>query len=218
MEHMTSELAKFITSNENSVLIAAILFLLLLTLYGHYRGFVRMAVSLASAVVSFFLVKWILPFFTDAAEKSGFFAVQAERFSDSLFQGGAAEYSDFYTMLGLDQAAEAAGEFLSGIFINVVCFILLFIIVNILFKIAAHFLNLLMRLPILNGINQLGGAAVGFCEGIFYLWIVMIVIAFTPAAQLSQAILPQIFANGFLTWIYQNNFLLNILAGFFGMG
>lgn len=211
-------ITELIQTNEHSVLIAAVCVLLGLTLYGHARGFVRMAVSLGAAVISLFLVRWILPYVTGAARESGFLSRQAERISAGLFAPGAeTEYSAFYEILGLDRMAEATGEYLAGIILNVICFLILFILVNLLLKVASHFLNMLMKLPVLCGINQLGGAAVGFLEGVFYLWIFMIGVAFTPTAQFSAAVLLQIFSEPFLLWLYRNNLLLHVLAGIFGI-
>lgn len=211
-------LTEFVNQHENSVLIAAIVFLAAITLYGHYRGLIRMAVSFASAIISLMLVKWLLPYVTGAARSSAFFQKQTEKITENLFLGGeTTDYSALYRALGLDRAAEATGEYLAGIILNVICFIILFVLVNLLFKVAAHFLSLVAELPLLHGANQVCGAVVGFLEGVFYLWIFMIAIAFTPTAQFSLAVTEQILNNPFLLWIYQNNFLLNILAGIFGL-
>lgn len=212
-------ITELINSHENSVLIAFGVFLLLMTLYGHYRGFIRMAVSMASAVISFLLVKWMLPAVTAAVGSTPFFREQTRKLSEGLFLSGEeADYSALYRQLGLDRVAEATGEYLAGIIINVVCFIILFVLINLLLKVAAHFLNALTALPILHGTNQILGAAIGFAEGVFYLWILMIALAFMPAAGFSEAVLSQIIANEFLLWLYQNNLLLNILAGILGIG
>ena len=207
----------FIRTNENCVLIAVVIFLITMTLYGHYRGFVRMAVSFSSAIISLFLVRWILPYFTSTARESRFFQQQTERLTEGLLQGtGAADYSALYEQLGIAQAAQATGEYLAGILLNVICFLVLFVVINLLFKVAAHFLNALMQLPVLHGTNQLCGAAVGFLEAIFYLWIILIAISFTLTSDFSQAVLQQINESSFLLWLYRNNFLLQLLAGVFG--
>ena len=83
-------------------------------------------------------------------------------------------------------------------------------------KASKHFLNALMQLPVLHGTNQLCGAAVGFLEAVFYLWIILIAISFTLTSDFSQAVLQQINESSFLLWLYRNNFLLQLLAGVFG--
>ncbi|MDO4265284.1 MAG: CvpA family protein [Eubacteriales bacterium] len=213
-----NNLTNLIQQHQNSILIAVIVFLTAITLYGHYRGFIKMAVSFGSVIISAYLVKWILPFVTEAAIKSGLLQKQADRISGNLFRSGApSDYSVLYGVLGLDRLAEATGEYLAGIIINVICFVVLFIMINILFKVGAHFLNALMGLPILHGTNQLLGAALGFAEGVFYLWIFMLAISFTPASEFSSAVMEQIAGSPFLLWVYQNNFLLHLLAGFLGL-
>ena len=213
-----NNLIYLIQQHQNSILIAVIVFLTAITLYGHYRGFIRMAVSFGSVIISFYLVKWLLPFVTGAARESGLLQKQADKISENLFRTGeVTDYSAFYSMLGLDRLAEATGEYLAEIIINVLCFVILFIMINLLFKVGAHFLNALTGLPILHGTNQLLGAALGFAEGVFYLWIFMLVISFTPASAFSAAVMEQVLSNQFLIWIYQNNFLLHILAGILGL-
>lgn len=212
-----TELTRLIEQHQNVILIAAVLFLAAITLYGHYRGFVRMAVSFGAVIVSFVLVQWMLPFAKSFVQGTGIVERETAKLAEGIFAGGEADYSAFYRALGLQKAAEATGEYLAGMIVNALCFIILFILVNLLLKIAAHFLNTLMKLPILHGTNQLCGAALGFLEGVFYLWVFMIGVAFTPTAQLSQAVMHQVMQSPFLLWVYQNNFLLNIIGGILGM-
>lgn len=210
-------LTELIQMHEYSVLIAAIVFLAAITLYGHHRGFIRMAVSFASAIVSLMIVKWLLPIVTGAARDSLFFRKQTEKLTENLFLGSeTTDYSALYQALGLQRAAEATGEYLAGIILNVICFIILFVLINLLFKVGAHFLNLVAGLPILSDANQVCGAVIGFLEGVFYLWIFMIAVAFTPTSEFSLAVMERILDSSFLLWLYQNNFLLNILAGILG--
>ena len=205
--------------HEHSVLIAAIVFLAAITLYGHHRGFIRMAVSFASAIVSLMIVKWLLPVVTGAVHDSWFFQKQTEKLTENLFIGSeTTDYSALYQALGLQRAAEATGEYLAGIILNAICFIVLFILINLLFKVGAHFLNLVAGLPILHDANQVLGAVIGFLEGVFYLWIFMIAIAFTPTLEFSLAVMEHIINSPFLLWIYRNNFLLNVLSGILGIG
>lgn len=201
----------------HAVLIVVVAFFAGMILYGHYRGFIRMAVSVGAVIISLLLVRQVLPFVTGKLRGSALFEAWSDRIAKSLLAGNAdTDYSALYRILGLDDMAEATGDYLAGLLINVLCFLLLFVLVNLLLKLAAHFMERLTELPILHGTNQLLGAALGFAEAVLYLWVFLLGIALTPGAAFSQTVTAQVLASPFLTWFYHNNFLLNILAGILG--
>lgn len=188
-----------------------------MTLYGHSRGLVRMLVSAASILISLVVVNLLLPFAETYLSGSGFLQHAIANWSADLFRENApVDYSPIYKILGLDMLADHAGSYLAGIFIKIFCFAVLFLIINCFMKVLAHVLNLVAKIPIISGMNQLGGAFLGCAEGVFYVWLIMIVLTLMPAAWFSQAALSQIGDSSLLSFIYQNNLILQLLMGVFG--
>ena len=101
--------------------------------------------------------------------------------------------------------------------LNIICFLVLFILIRLLIRIFVKVFDLITRLPVISGLNQLGGAAVGFLEGVIYVWIAMAIATLTPTLQLSELILSQTAANEFLAFIYQNNLIVQFILGIFGV-
>lgn len=198
-------------------MMAAVVILVVgMTLYGHNRGLIRMLVSAASILVSLIVVNLLLPFAESWLSGNEFLQSAIADWSARMFASTSSDYTPLYELLGLDRLAEHAGMYLAGIVIRVVCFAVLFFLINGFMKVLAHILNVVAKIPIICGMNQLGGAFVGCAEGVFYVWLIMIVLTLTPTASLSHAALIQIGNSPLLSFIYQNNLILQMLTGMFG--
>ncbi len=68
--------------------------------------------------------------------------------------------------------------------INVLSIVVLFILLKILFSIAFSILNNIVKLPILNEINKIGGIIAGMAEGIVITYLLMLVINWLPISTL----------------------------------
>ena len=72
-------------------------------------------------------------------------------------------------------------------------------------------LNGLMELPILRGMNRLGGAIFGFCNSIMTIWLLFIVLTACSATTWGTQIMAQINDSQILTMMYDHNYLMNII-------
>lgn len=205
----------------NEVLMAVVLFLTAMTLYGHYRGLIRMLLSAASIVITLVLADLVLPYTREFLIREGILKGLTEgigdRLSESLQASERTDYQMFYELIGADKLAETAAGAIGEIVLNIICFLVLFILIRLLIRIFVKVFDLITRLPVISGLNQLGGAAVGFLEGVIYVWIAMAIATLTPTLQLSELILSQTAANEFLAFIYQNNLIVQFILGIFGV-
>lgn len=113
--------------------------------------------------------------------------------------------------------AQTFGEYLSRgiaeIVLSVISLILTFILVSIIINIAGNVLNGIFSLPVLSLINRAGGAVLGGIEGIFFVWIVFLVIAlFWDTVWAKQAV-EMIRENSITQLLYDNNILTQFLSG-----
>ncbi|MEC5421992.1 CvpA family protein [Virgibacillus sp. C22-A2] len=83
-------------------------------------------------------------------------------------------------------------------FYNAIAFVLIFIAVKIVLQIIASMLDFIASLPILNSINKILGAVLGFVEVYLLLFIALYILALTPIA-------------GIQDWINDSSIALNIL-------
>ena len=113
----------------------------------------------------------------------------------------------------MENAAQALGE----VVLNIICFLVLFILIRLILRLLVKVFDLITALPVVSGLNQLGGAAIGLAEGVIYVWMAMAIAALTPTWSLSAVILSQTEASEFLSFIYQNNLIIQFILGIFGV-
>ena len=112
--------------------------------------------------------------------------------------------SEFYNILGVEQFAEYITACLADMAIHVVCSVLIFILSYVLIRFLIYWLDLIARLPIICGLNQLAGAFLGLAQGLLILWIAGIVLKFFEAAPIGLILEQQIRASSWLSFLYQS--------------
>ncbi|MGI6697801.1 MAG: CvpA family protein [Clostridia bacterium] len=124
-----------------------------------------------------------------------------EAFENLMPPSGALPAVQGYALAGVAQAV-------SGIIINLLSIILIFIAVRIAFAIIAVLLNSLVKLPVLKQFNKLGGIAAGFLKGVVGLMLafalVIPVIAIFPA----EGLLRGIEGSAAAVYFYRYNFVV----------
>ena len=73
-------------------------------------------------------------------------------------------------------------------------------------------MDLISKLPILHGMNALGGVACGLIHGLIILWILCIVITMFAWTEYGQWTLAQINESSLLSLLYNNNYLISALT------
>ena len=229
---------EFITEHWLSLGVAV--YLLAMVLYGHYRGFLRMAVTFAALVLSVVTVRMAMPYVTsflkentgihqiiqeavlrsawdegtpEEAESYGMPAKQRQvieelklpqQFKDALLENNNHE---IYEVLGVGSFVEYVGNYLADMILNLIGTVILFIAVFIVLRLLIRWLDLLARLPILYGINQIAGAILGAVQGLAYLWVACLVVSVCSETFWAKMVLEQINGSFWLKFLYENNLL-----------
>lgn len=224
---------------ENWLAVIVGIYLIGMILYGHYKGFIRLAVSVAALVLTLIIVNTAMPvvteylldqdvvyqFFENGMKKAaGIEAdIQAEgpseqrmiienlNLPEQLKQALLENNNnEVYHMLGVDRFMDYIIRFLANRFINIACFVVLLILVSILLHIIVRWLDLVARLPILHGMNKVAGAVLGGGEALLVLWILCLILPLFSGTHIGMELMNQIGASKFLTFLYDNN-ILNVL-------
>lgn len=215
-------------------------FLLAMVLYGHYRGFLRMAVSLAALILSMVVVRVAMPYITtyvrentgiqqmveEAVVKSvGLEELQQDiqlpaeqrqaieqlqlpqQLKDMLLENN---NNEIYRLLGVDSFLKYIGAYLSNTIINMIGSLVIFGAVYFAIRMMVRWSDLISRLPIISGMNQITGAILGGIQGLLLVWIGCLMISFFSETLWAQAALDQIQASPWLQFLYQNN-LINLI-------
>ncbi len=230
---------------KNWLEIAVGIYLLGMVLYGHYRGLIRLAVSMAALAITLVTVHFAMPYVgTFVKDKTPIYAWITDSVSDAFGVSKAEELPDaqmpaaqrqfieemhlpedlknvliennnreVYAALGVDAFAEYIGNYLANVVIQFVGFVVLFLVVYISLKLLAGALDLVAKLPILSGMNQLAGALLGGFEGLFFLWLAALLITVFSAFSWASALLEQIAASPWLLFLYRYNLISRLLLG-----
>lgn len=240
---------EYITGHWLSVIVGV--YLVGMMLYGHYRGVIRMAVSLLALGATILIVHIGMPYVTGYLKEStavhqvlqkgimhavGFDqeAVVGESNSELQFQAASIERnvieglkipdqlkktliennnSEVYKMLGVQAFADYIGSYLTDVLLNGVGYILMFLIVWIVLRILVGWLDLVAKLPLISGMNQIAGAVLGLAEGLVVFWIFCILVGIFSATGWGKLVTGQIEGSWWLKLLYQGNVLSKLVLG-----
>lgn len=230
---------------ENWLQTAVGIYLLGMVLYGHHRGFVRLAVSMTALVVTLAAVHFAMPYvgtfirdntpvcdwitnslsdtiglYDDPASDAGRMPEEQEHFIEELrlpddLKTFLIENNnrEVYDTLGVDAFTEYIGNYLANVIVNFVGFVVLFLVIYIALKLLARALDLVAKLPILSGVNQLAGALLGGLQGLLFLWLASLPVTAFATTSWASAILDQIESSTWLSFLYHYNLISYLAMG-----
>ncbi len=73
-------------------------------------------------------------------------------------------------------------------------------------------LKIISSIPVIRGVNKLLGFGVGVLEAVLLIWVVFIIIVAFAFGGISSYILDSIKENELLVWLFQNNYLADVMA------
>ena len=194
----------------------------LFTLTGYFTGFFRVIYSLFAWTLAFTLGTWATPYVAGflgqntglgaAIQKAcaGYIArLAGERTADSAIAvfGELLEDTGIYERI----ASEVTGYILKGMAF------LLVMVIGILMQVLWHILDLASRLPVLEGLNKMLGAAAGALKGLVIVWGLFCIIQLCSMTEIGQTLLSRIEESPVLKGIYDYNFLFRIIMKIIGI-
>lgn len=225
---------------ENWLSIAVGVYLIAMILYGHYKGFIRLAVSAGALVLTLAVVHTASPAVADFLRENETISRAFERsmqkaaglgesagILDPVQQSLAIEGMEFpeqiknallennnsevYQLLGAETFTQYVSAYLSHAMIDIIAFLLVFIVVFAALRILTVWLDLVAHLPVLSGANKLAGAALGGIEGLLFLWVLCLFLTALSATEAGRMLLWQVEDSTWLSFIYNHNFLADLV-------
>ncbi|MDI9508877.1 MAG: CvpA family protein [Clostridiales bacterium] len=214
----------------NWLLIIVIGIIVLNALIGRKVGLIKIIFSLLSFAIALALTTWISPTVNGILNNNETFYEktfqQVEKML-SLEENESADQDDIIEGLPLpksmkeslmkNKAKQEANIksyitcHVTGIVINAFAYILTFVIVFIALWVVSIALNIISKLPILNQINRTAGLLLGAVQGLVVVWLLFIILTVISGSQLGETAFQQINSSGILSFLYNKNFLLNIV-------
>ncbi len=103
-------------------------------------------------------------------------------------------------------------NFLAEILLNILAFLAALLIVHLVVSTGLSMLNLFARLPVLQLLNRVGGVAVGLLQGIFFVWLLFLIISMFSSTVQGQALMEMIQQSDLLRGLYDSNLFATFIA------
>lgn len=115
---------------------------------------------------------------------------------------------EIYKILGVDAFQDYISSSLAGFIVTALAFVLSFVIIGAGVFLAEKLIERIARLPGINGINRLAGAATGFVKALVVLWVFCLVVTAAAGTAAGQQLLKMIGDSQILSMIYNHNYLM----------
>ncbi len=118
-----------------------------------------------------------------------------------------------YRKLNVSSFVDYVSEYIASVILNGGSFLITFLIVTILLRILVFVLDIFSRLPVLHGLNKLGGAALGGARYVFVIWVLMLAATVLCNTRIGRTAMEYIEHDRFLQFLYSWNMLLRYFVG-----
>ena len=224
----------------NIVLIIALVILIAGALTGLARGLVKSVFATFSLIVAVVLAFQMMPYGTKLLKETPVYTsinssvsdvieekiqVSMDGVSGQMAAIEAMELPDFlknllktnnnsqmYDALGVARFTDYISGYITCLVLNGISLLVSFLVIYIILRIVGCCLDMLSKVPVVNGLNRFGGLCFGLLNGAAFLWLACIVVTIFSAASWGQYIFEQINDSVILSFIYNNNYLLVLLA------
>ena len=123
---------------------------------------------------------------------------------------------EIYETLGVGKFSEYIGAYLTKLIADIVGFLLSILIVGIVVLLILCSSKVIEKLPVVGGLNRIGGAMIGAGVGIVLVWILFIIITLLYETQIGRECLEGIEERVILKNLYKHNILMNYITKFRG--
>lgn len=223
----------------NIMLLIIVIILAVNTLIGLKVGFIKTVFSLFSMLLAITLTTWISPLVNDfmrgndkiyntiTSKVDQFLSMDDEEvksneeietieglrlpqsLKDSLIENNNKE---IYKALAIDNFKDYINNYLAGVIINALSFVITFFVIMAFLWALCIALDLISKLPLLNGVNKTAGLLAGLLHGLVIVWVFFLIITVFGGTKIGQQALEMIGESEILSFIYNNNLLLKFIT------
>lgn len=222
----------------NWLAIAVLVILAGYALNGHRRGFIRTVFTLFSTIIALILTSWVSPVISKELQKNekvmGFVTEKVEKvitftdignkitdqvnFINKLPMPAIMKHTlienntkDVYTAMAVDNFKDYINNSVARIIINAVVFLIIVLFITIGLALLCEAMDIISKLPLINGLNKTAGLLAGLLHGIVVIWIGCIFLTVLSSTQWGESVFKLVNSSAFLSTVYNNNLLLKFI-------
>ncbi len=117
-----------------------------------------------------------------------------------------------YTANQVNGLSDSISHGLTDIAFRVLIYVAMFIIISIVLRIGLLILDSITKLPGIHLVNAIGGAVFGLVNALIFIWILCMIVTALASTEFGINTLGMIKESPFLSFIYNNNLLLQLIA------
>lgn len=212
---------------EYALLIGVVAFLALMMVYGYVRGLIKIVLSMAATIVTIVLATILTMPVASFIEDSSVGKGMRESVNEIVSKAEIKEIEQIYELdfpkAILEPIAEGAtnikenlaeyiAQSLTHTIITALTFLVLVIVIYIIVRIVISVLDLVAKLPIINGVNKMAGGIIGLIQGLLFVWIGCLIVTACSDKEWAQEVFRQINDNSLLSFIYNNNLIVWLIS------
>ena len=120
---------------------------------------------------------------------------------------------DGYKTLGVENFTDYLVGFVVSMLVNIIAFFVTMLLAWLVIRGIIAALDLCARIPFLYSANRLGGLVVGLAEGLFFIWLLLLIISMFSCTVTGAKILGMVSEYTALAPILEWNIFLRIVTG-----
>jgi len=122
--------------------------------------------------------------------------------------------SEVYESLGATTFVEYVSAYLTKLIIGIISYLVTFVLITIVLRAVIFALDIVTQLPVLGLINRLAGAGVGLLIALVVIDFIFIAATLMYTTGFGQDIFALIDSSPFLTFLYDNNYIMRMATAF----
>ena len=122
--------------------------------------------------------------------------------------------SEIYQQLGVETFAQYVGSYLAKLIINIVAFLITFVLISIILRAIVFALDIVSSLPGVGIVTRLAGGVIGMVGAMVIVWTLYIIITLMYTTTVGKELFQMIQENQFLTMLYEYNPIMKLATIF----
>lgn len=122
---------------------------------------------------------------------------------------------EVYRYLAVNTFTDYIADSVTLMVVNGLSFLISFLTATILIRAVTFALDILSKLPVINGANKMTGALVGCLKCIIFIWIALLVVTLLCNTEFGRKGLELIQGDTFLRFLYDQNIFVKVFMSIF---
>ena len=221
----------------NKMLIAVGVIFLVCMMIGYVRGFLRIVATMAATIATIVLVSLLSPYVSNVVVKT----FPLEKITKEFVVPDEAEHSrevqietienaqmpqvfrelllennneEIYQALGVTTFSDYIGKYFEKLLADIISFLIVFVVVTIIIRTIMYMLGIVEKIPVIRGLNRIGGGLLGMGTALIIVWVMFIAITLLYDTALGATCFSDIMEDEFLKKLYDSNVLMNYITKF----